>query len=64
MIKLIFKAYKKLINIFFIICFLYIKITNKCYHKYKEKLQKEKRKQMKDIQIVLKNKNKKVSVSS
>ena len=39
-------------------------MINKCYHKYKEKLQKEERKHVKDIQIVLNNKRKKVSVSS
>ena len=47
MIKLIFKAYKKKTNKS--IFFLYIKMTNKCYQKRKEKLQKEARERYQNL---------------
>ena len=41
MVKLIFKAYKKLIKYFFITFFLYIKILTGHYQKNKERLSKK-----------------------
>ena len=40
-VKLTFKAYQKTVKIFFHIFFLYIKMLNNYYQKYKEKLGKE-----------------------
>ena len=52
--KLIFKACKEIIKIFFIIFFLYIKMTNNYYQKHSEK------KHVENIKIFLKKKKTKV----
>ena len=55
-VKLIFKAYKKTNKIFFIIFFLYKKMSTKCYQKTKNDYKKM---HLKDIKIFLKKKKKK-----
>ena len=49
MVKLIFKAYKKKLIKYFFIIFLYTKVTNNYYQKYKEKLSKKAREKYQNL---------------